>query len=503
MDTLGFAMEGGETANLEQSVRALVQRGRIDEAHQKLTLAIHGGTKVASVYHARGGCAMALGRPEDAVADFKSAVALAPHFVPGWTALGDALSKVGAHELALVAHHTALELAPEDPTLHFNLGCAHVEHHTLEDAQRHFREALSRREGYLDAELNLAHTLGMLNRHVEAIDGYRKVLAQAPNHAHAHWNLSQSLLSVGQTRRGFLEYEWRRALPTANLPKLSRPWDGQSSLEGTTFLIRGEQGAGDHLQFIRLARNLKRRGARRVVASVFHSLVNILADADDIDEVWREDAAPPAYDFECLLLSLPMLLAQEGTELWGATPYLRPHAPCPDAIARTITDDGRLRVGLVWRGSPQNPNDWQRSTDLATMAPLIDLPHTRFFSLQAGVGSDQVGTPYGSGLVDLAPWIADFRDTAHALCRLDVLVTIDSSVAHLAGALGVPTIMIPPFSGEWRWGTAGSVTELYASMRIVRPPRPRGFDEPIAEVGRLLRAMAADPTRREAPQAGG
>jgi hypothetical protein len=324
-----------------------------------------------------------------------------------------------------------------------------------------------------------------------------------PRFAHAHWNLALALLANGDYAEGWHEYEWRLRLPElgGSAPSLPVPrWQGED-LRGGTLLASAEQGIGDAIQFVRFASWLAARGVR-VVVQAPRELQSLLATAPGVAAtVSTGEALPADCSAEIPLLSLPCRLGL-GRDDVGAPPrYLRSD-PSRSADAAGVLGKARpgsRRIGLAWAGSPQHRNDARRSIPLAMLAPLLTVPGMTWFSLQKGTASNQLAQVAQAG--DVAPLDpqCDFAHTAALVDALDAVVTVDTSIAHLAGALGKPTFVLLPFAPDWRWGIAGTHTPWYPTMTLCRQQAIGDWPSAVAALYEALTNEATAGPNEAAP----
>jgi tetratricopeptide (TPR) repeat protein len=319
----------------------------------------------------------------------------------------------------------------------------------------------------------------------------------APEHADAHWNLALALLRHGEFERGFRHYEWRfRRLRPDPRARAERAWSGQP-LAGLRVLVWAEQGFGDTLQFLRFVPELARRGAE-VILEVPAELRTLASRLPGIGQVHVCGEPWPPFDAHLALMSLPSALGWRGHAPASAGPYLQADAARSGTWLARLSSLGwtpgeELAVGLAWATNPALRNAHERSPGLATLTPLLALPGVRWFSLQKGAGEAELAASEASGAItDLAAQIHDFDDTAAIMANLDIVVTCDTSVAHLAGALGKPTFVMLPFAPDWRYGLAPESSPWYPGMRLFRQSR-RGYWGDVRERVAVALAMAARP----------
>lgn len=445
-----------------------------------------------------------------------------------WTAhfgLGTAFHALKKSEQGRSCFERALELNPDDPYCIANLlGCE------MSLGRVEVSESLARRAVEIDsasavAWSNLGAVLDHQDRYVEAIAAFQKAeeisenagevqydfvnfvvclfrdgrtnegieflenrLREYPSvMAHSHYALM--LLLAGRTDEGFDQYEfrWLDGPLKATRSNFSKPiWNGQN-LDGKIILLRAEQGYGDFIQFIRYAPHVKALGA--TVLLYLPELVRKLADDfDGIDHVLLPDEPLPPFDFFVNLLSLPRIFGADVSSVPADVPYLRVDSNRAAHWAAQFDDGEAINVGLVWAGSPTHLRDKFRSLTIEQLEPLGSVPKLRLFSLQKGPASAQLnGQSTGLKLVNLAPQLDDFVDTAAAVSQMDLVVCVDTSVAHLAGALGMPVWLMLPHPADWRWGESAHATHWYPTMRIFRQSRAGEWSDVIARVTDALR----------------
>lgn len=330
----------------------------------------------------------------------------------------------------------------------------------------------------------------------------RRALIIEPENVTAHWNLAHLLLSQGCFAEGWREYEWRFRRPEAFIPEgLDKipAWRGED-LAGRRLLLWSEQGAGDAIQFVRFVKRLPGTPARVTLLAPenLRRLLGAVAGINEVKPFSFLAGAQAGYDFQASLLSLPFLLKLQHKDDLGAAPYLRgaDFALSPNdgpAVANCNLDSPRLKVGLVWAGNPFHANDARRSLAPAELAPLGGVEKVVFFSLQKSFdGTSDALTNLPFQVVDLVPGLRDFADTSVCLQELDLLISVDTATAHLAGALGLPTWLLLPFEADWRWGVEGEKSYWYDSIRIFRQPEAGNWPAVLALVMSALDKSIAE-----------
>ncbi|MBI3545964.1 MAG: tetratricopeptide repeat protein [Gammaproteobacteria bacterium] len=406
--------------------------------------------------------------------------------------LGLVLVELGDRQKALDSFQAAIALNPRFAEAHYSLGLQYNVVDNYSSAVIHFERAIALNPNYLDARRALGDTLLRMGQPTEAIACYDRALAVAPNDVMAHGSRAICNLLLGNFKQGWPEYEWRLRHQDMVTAPTGRPrWRGEP-LQGKTIVLLGEQGMGDTVQFVRYARMVKTRGAR-VLLVCPAPLRGLLADCAGVDAIFNSGDYIPAYDYEIPLLSLPGVLGTELDSIPAQVPYLqiRPEAGIT-AVSEIARHTGVLRVGLVWAGGGLHPNNYRRSCKLAALHELLAVPGVRFFSLQKGTAADELAALPDNGIVDLGPSLNDFADTAAASMALDLVISVDTAVAHVAGALARPVWMLLPFAPDWRWMLNREDSPWYPSMRLFRQSTPGDWSSVSARVATRLTALAQE-----------
>ena len=388
--------------------------------------------------------------------------------------LGVVLHQRGRHAEALPLLERSASLVPAEPEFHNNLGLVFAALDDNDRAIESYRRALDHKPDHATAWNNLGLACQAANRLPEAIASFRRALALMPGFAQAHWNLALALLASGEYAEGWREYEWRLRLPELGGQAAPLPiprWEGDD-MRGRTLLVTAEQGIGDALQFIRFVAPLAQRGVR-VIVQTPSKLRGLLATAAGVAATVATTDTVPACDAEIPLLSLPYRLGVDADDVSVADGgYLRSDPARKQVIDTAFARDDASspRIGIAWAGAPHHRNDIRRSMPLALLAPLLALPGIRWYSLQKGNAAAQAGqVSEAGGMVPLDP-ASDFPRDAALVDALDAVVSVDTSIAHLAGALGKPVFVLLPYAPDWRWGIAGNRTPWYPTARLFRQP---------------------------------
>jgi len=336
---------------------------------------------------------------------------------------------------------------------------------------------------------NLGRALQSAGDVTGAIAAFRQGIAAAPDLPQLHWNLSLALLLQGDYHEGWQEYEWRLRTPEFAQPSraLDTPaWDGTSPA-GKTLLLTAEQGLGDAIQFLRFASRAAQLGAR-AIAFVPSALRSLAATAPGISAAYGSEDAVPAHDMHVSLMSLPALLGISAVEVGTAVPYLHVDAARKREAGSQIAREGGslLKVGLAWSGAPSNTDNATRSVSLDSLAPLFDIPGVRIFSLKREADATLADAPGKTRMIEL-DMRNDFDGLAALIDSLDLVISVDTSIAHLAGALGKPVWVLLRRVPDWRWLLDRSDSPWYPSARLFRQRVAGDWSAPIADIAEALR----------------
>lgn len=438
-----------------------------------------------------------LDRLPEAYAQFRAARDLEPADIRLAYAHAEFLLETGQPAQSLAEIEATLQLRPGFPSARQLWAIALAECGRMDEALLYFRRAVAADSLNFEARVNLAVALVNAGELEAGLAAYNEALFQAPDDPVLHVQHAMALLKYGRLMEGFAEYEWRvrqpgrsPSLPPARL--LPNLFD-LGSISGRTVFLTHDEGLGDTLQFLRYAPLLAAEGAR-VIAWVPPELVRLLRGMPEIAAVVGGAADLPNWDFHCPFISLPRAFGTALGSIPAEIPYVRPDPSLAASWARRLPDQPGQRVGLVWSGSPRPANrmanliDRRRSMSLSTLAPLAAVPDTSFVSLQMGAGAMEArNPPRGWRLHDPMGEVNDLADTAAIIAHLDVVVSVDTSVAHLAGAMGKPVFLLDRHDNCWRWLSGRTDSPWYPSLRIFRQARPGDWTQPVAEVVAALR----------------
>jgi cytochrome c-type biogenesis protein CcmH/NrfG len=429
------------------------------------------------------------GDAEGAVASFEQALKSQPVSPVALANLGHALqdradATRGDMQRAEECYAQVLRLNPTDQATLNSLGTIYMALGRFEDAAKAFRQGLAMDPNSLDARSNLGGALHELGLFSESQSEFERVLALRPNFADAHFNLGITQLLTGDFERGWAGYAWRARSPLE--PKNKPRWDG-SSLAGKTILLYPEQGMGDTLQFIRFAAVLKQRGAR-VMFGCPAPLLRLLQSCEGIDVLLPDRAPLPPFDCYARLLDLPGLLEINLSNLPAQVPYVRPSNDLVEHWRGKLTSLKGFRVGIAWQGNPKHKGDRQRSVPLSQFEPLACVDGVQLVSLQQGAGVEQIGENRNRFTIFDPGALADFMETAALMQNLHLVVTIDSAIAHLAGALAVPVWVALPAVPDWRWLLDRPDSPWYPTTRLFRQARANDWTQCFAQIAEEMKA---------------
>lgn len=425
-------------------------------------------------------------RLEEAAEAFSQAAALDPSDVIALSNLGACLCRLGHLDEATRACERALALKPDHAPAHTNLGIICDERGDVDGAVAAHRRAVAADPTYARGHANLAIVLGNAGELDEALALSHQAVALAPDNALTRSNHAHFLLMSGDLINGFAEYGWGRQCKelAEGMPRFDAPeWQGEP-LHGRTLLLYADYGIGDALQFVRYLPMVAARGGT-VVLQVQPAIASLLRPLRSVTVVARGEPLPP-FDVALPLMELPRIFATTLETIPANIPYL-PTDPVKVAAWRSeLGKISALKVGVVWAGNPKHKGDARRSLSAEAVLPRLVTPGVQLFSLQKEPRPADAAlmASLGSAVIDLAPALGDFSDTAAAVSVLDLVISVDTSTAHLAGALGRPVWMLLPYALDWRWLRDRADTPWYPTMRLIRQERPRAWD------GVLTRAAA-------------
>jgi len=477
---------------------AAAQRGDHETAVGLISRAISRRPEVALFHNNLGNALKALARADEAAASYRRAIERQPDFAMAHNNLAKVLREQYRYDEAQQHIQRALALQPDYAEAYNHLGLIAFEQEQIDQAVVNYRQALTLQPGYAEALNNLGAAYAVQGRIDEAVACYQQALTQTPAYATAHLNLAQALLLQGNFSQGWREYEWRwqgsAALEKDRRHFAQPQWRGEP-LAGRTLLLHTEQGLGDTLQFIRYAPLAAQRGGK-IIVECQPPLERLLRSLPEIAQVVPRGTPLPSFDRHCPLLSLPLVFGTTLDTIPATAPYLQADTDLSAGWRQRIGASQQMNVGLVWAGSPRAHDpvshliDQRRSLSLAQFAPLAAVPGVRFYSLQKGTAAQQAANPPANMvLTDFTADLHDFSDTAALVSQLDLVISVDTSVVHLAGAMGKPVWLLSRFDGCWRWLQERADSPWYPCLRIFRQPAPRAWTPVLAEAAKALHGL--------------
>jgi len=490
---------------------ALHQQGKLEEAVAQCRKALGVRPDYPAAHVNMGSALLDQGKTEEAVACFQHALRIDPNLAEAHNNLGTAFTRQDKFPEASNCFREALRLRPNYAQAHYNLATVHQAEGQLDEALDCYEYALSCDAGFAPAHYNVAtvhQTEGQLD---EALDSYKHALDCDAGFAEAHFNRALLWLLQGKWAQGWAEYEWRWARNNLTRRHFPQPlWDG-SDLAGRTILLYAEQGLGDTLQFIRYLPLVKERGGKAILECQ-PTLLPLLAGFQGSDLLLAQGSALPAFDAQAPLLSLPGIFHTTLASIPAPVPYLDADAGLVEHWKSRksevgsrksehlhLTSDIRHRtsdflVGIAWQGEPGFRNDRQRSIPLARFAPLARVEGVQLISLQKGPGAEQLPAlarqfpvlDLGSGLDEAS---GAFMDTAAVMKNVNLVISSDTAVPHLAGALGVPVWVALPLVPDWRWLLRREDSPWYPNMRLFRQTRYGNWEDVFERMAKELKAV--------------
>ena len=487
---LMFAKRPDRAGKVSQALKLAaesVAQGRPGEAVRICRKVLADFPNDAKVHYALGVALGHAGQIDPAIDQLRQAIRLKPDLFEAHTNLGVLLGRRGKPDEAMAAFSEAVRLRPDVAELQMNLSNALREGWMLDQAMAAAEKAIALKPSLPEAQLCLGAAAACMGRFDRAIDAYRNAIRLRPDFAAAHLNLALAELVTGNFERGWPEYEWRRqcagVLPGRQFAQAA--WKGKP-LDGKTILLHAEQGFGDAIHFIRYAPLVAGMGGK-VVVECPPALVRLFDNFPGVGRIVTTGQPLPGFDYQCPLSSLPGVFRTTLATIPATIPYLAADAEIADSWRKRMGKSGELlHAGLAWSGSADNRNDRNRSIALERFSPLSGVEGVRFHSLQIAA------PPAGGGIV-LSDWSAnlkDFAETAGLIENLDLVISVDTAVAHLAGAMGKTVWLLVPFPPDWRWLLDRADSPWYPTIRLFR-------QEPGGDWDGVIRRVAAELSRHK------
>jgi len=452
-----------------QSAFAYHQAGNIQQAEHLCRKILKRQPKHFDTLHMLGFICHQRGNYDAAIKYITKALQINSNNADTYNNLGNALQSKGQLDEAITCYQKALQLNPNFADAYSNLGSAFLKKRQFDESITCYQKALQLNPTFVSAYSNLGEAFFEKEQLHEGIDACRKAIELNPGHVLAHFNLSIGLLLSGNFKEGWREYEWRWKLKDHVPRNFRQPlWNGLD-IEGKTILLYAEQGLGDTIHFVRYVPLIAQRGAK-VIVECKKGLTSLLKSVKGVHQVRAQGEQLPEFDIHCPLLSLPLIFNTALENIPANIPYITADNMLIQKWNDKLKSDrSRLKVGLVWAGGPKHEKDRYRSCSLDIFSMLAQLDDIAFYSLQKGQAAEQAkNPPKGIRFIDYTEEIHDFSDTAALIENLDLVISVDTAVAHLAGALGKPVWTLLHFAPDWRWLLNREDSPWYPTMRLFR-----------------------------------
>jgi tetratricopeptide (TPR) repeat protein len=466
------------------------QLGRLEDVVECQKQSIARDPQYTAAYFNLGNAYRDLSQPEAAIEALQTAVAQKPDFPQAYNNLGLAQHDAGRFEDALACYDKALISKPDYTDAYLNMGNALRELGRPDAAAVSFQKAIVLDHDLFEAHNNLGNVLMEQDQLEAAAASYATAIGLKPDNPGAHKNLGIISLLQGDFETGWPEYSWRRLEddPVFKVRNYKQPfWDGED-LTGKTIFVYPEQGLGDIIQFVRYLPMLRQRGGR-VAFDIPLPMARLMWDLDGIDVSLKDGDTLPPFDYHIPLLELPKLLGTTLDTIPAAKAYLHADKNLVEAWDERLGPKEEFRIGLVWGGSPDHLKDRDRSIEPELFRPLVETPGVSALSLMVG-RDGEAGRVFGDVVTDLAPDLGDFAETAAAITNMDLVISVDTAVAHLAGAQGTMVWTLLPFNSDWRWMLGRDDSPWYPSMRLFRQEQHKDWEGVIERVAAELADLA-------------
>lgn len=468
---------------------ALKELGRLEEALASYDRAIARRADYADAFCNRGVVLHKMRRYDEALANYDRALELRPDFAEAQVHRGNALRAQKRFEEALASSERVLTLWPDRAAAHGNLGIVLHELERFDDALASYERAFSIEPNLADVLCNRGATLCELYRFAEALASYERALALQPDLAQAHFNEAHCRLLLGDIARGFEKFEWRWKIEPyidGRRQFVQPEWLGSGEIAGRTVLLYAADGFGDTLHFCRYVPLVAARGAR-VILEVQEPLRELMGSLAGGARVFAKGDPLPDFDLHCTLLGLARSLGTDLATIPAATPYLHASPAAVSSWNARLGRRDRPRVGLAWSGNPLHNNDRNRSIELRSLLPLLSGIDATFVSLQQELrAGDALVLESDSEILHFGAELKNYSDTAALISNLDLVISVDTSVAHLAGALAKPLWILLPYIPDWRWMLDREDSPWYPTARLFRQGETRTWDNVIARARAAL-----------------
>ncbi len=479
-----------EPNNIKNYIALLEALKELNELNAALAVANEGVKKFPNSYDvhlAQGNFFVSLKAYEKAIEPYLKAIAIDGTKTQAYNNIGVAYKECGENEKALENYNSVLSINPNDPAVHNNIGNLLRNMGETEKAIERLEKSIEINPNYADAYSNIGAIYKEQKKYPRALEFYEKALKIEPEHTNANFDISLIDLSENRYEDGWKRYEYRLKMPEliAKTYKYKTPiWNGEP-LEGKTIILQNEQGFGDNIMFLRYAANFKALGAK-VLVRTRNDLVELFGSMKDIERVYSEDDDIPPHDYYLPLLSSPYRFATTLETIPQNMPYL-----FANGKAEIAREGKALNIGIVWSSSKTKQDFKNKYVGLAAFKPLFDVKNTKWHSLQVGEDTSEIAAlGLTNTIKEHTDMLSDFANTAKMIEALDFVITMDTAVAHLCGAMGKEAWVILPRPADWRWMQEGDSTPWYKSLKLFRQTKKGDWSAPIAEIKKELTKKA-------------
>jgi tetratricopeptide (TPR) repeat protein len=461
--------------------------GRLDFAEKYIKLSLTKTPNTADSYYYLGLIYKKSNNIPDALASYQLALNCNPNYDLAWYNFGEILLNQQHYPLAVKCFKNVISISPEFESAYLNLGESYSRMDHFHEAIRIFKQLLKINPNHTNALYNMGVACNGLRQYKNALTAYDKALSIDPEHVKSHYNKSFILLSDGDYANGFAEYEWRLKKHNTYKTTSEQPiWNGHP-MPSKTLLVYAEQGFGDCLQFIRFLPLVQKR-VNKIILECQSELIRLFSDLKAVDQIVTRGNHLPVHDYQASLLSLGYLLNITLDNLPATIPYLKGDYPLPTAMPDYFDQNQKIKIGFVWggTGSTLKKTDMGRSLPLKACQQLLSMHHIQWFSFQKGARSIELKYQPGDKLIDLGQYFNDFADTARAACEMDLIITVDTAMAHLAGALGLRVWTLLAYDADWRWPKNLDNSPWYPGMRLFWQESPGDWESLLEQVQNAL-----------------
>jgi len=479
-----LALDPNEPSLYYKLANTLQNAGKLEESIEIYSEALRIRPDFTEAYFARGSSGMILCRYKEALEDFQQAIILNPNFAEAYVNMGLVNQDQGLLDQALFFYQIALSINPRQIDALLNMSGVHIRQGHYDKALDLLQQLLNLAPELVEAYANLGVLYYEQGQFAEALKYFDHALTLDPNHVNAHWNRSHVWLKQGNFIKGWPDHEWRWLLQFAKPVNIDKPdWNG-SPQPDATIMVYAEGGYGDTFQFYRFLPWLKKQ-CRRVIFYCQPGTTSLFKQCSVCDEVIEQGNPLPDFDYKVPIMSLAYLAQTTLETIPQDVPYIQADPKLVQDWQTFFSAYSGPKIGLVWSGSVTNPNGYSRSFDVAQLEPLKQFQNFHFFSLQKGPNA----LTDHSTIIDLNERLTDFHQTAAAIQNLDLVISVDTSVAHLAGALKRPVYLLLHYVSEWRWLQNRPDSPWYPTLRIFRQHTHSDWTSVIADV---CQALASD-----------